>query len=113
MPQASSGVTYESPMQPMQYSSSNMCTYSAGAPTAGTTMMTPGSYMQSMPTQASPSYTQSAMPMQTMQTYSSPATTYSSSTPMMSSSPAMPVQTQTYGAAPMQTFASPPSPTYM
>lgn len=33
---------------------------------------------------------------------------------MISSTPAMPVQTQTYGAAPMQTYAaSPPSPTYM
>merc|ERR1740123_1479471 len=42
--------------------------------------------------------------------YSGSPTAYSSSTPM----PAMPVQTQTYGAAPMQTYAaSPPSPTYM
>merc|ERR1719275_451215 len=60
-----------------------------------------------MPMQTSPMYTQSsAMP---MQQYSAPTTAYSASTPM----PAMPVQTQTYGAAPMQTYASPPSPTYM
>jgi len=110
MPQASSGATYGSTMQPMQYSSSNMCQYSASTPTAGTTMMTPSSYTQSMPMQASPAYTQSAMP---MQTYSSPANTYSSSTPMMSSSPAMPVQNATYNASPVQTYASPPSPTYM
>merc|ERR1719492_481991 len=49
-----------------------------------------------------------------VQTYSGAQTTYSASTPMISSPQAMPVQTQTYGAtAPMQTYASPPSPTYM
>jgi len=91
--------------------------YSTGTPTGAaapvaTTMMAPGSsYTQSnvMPMQTSPMYTQSgAMP---MQAYT--PTTYSASTPMISSTPAMPVQTQTYGAAPMQSFVSPPSPTYM
>merc|ERR1719492_684049 len=46
------------------------------------------------------------MPVQTQ-------TTYSASTPMVSSTAGMPVQTQMYGAAPMQTYASPSSPTYM
>jgi len=122
---ASSGMMY-SPMQqgttsgatfssPMSYGTSSPVTY-AGTPTAAAAPMMAPTYTQSsampmqssvMPMQTSPMYTQSsAMP---MQQYSAPTTAYSASTPM----PAMPVQTQTYGAAPMQTYASPPSPTYM
>jgi len=111
----SGGVTYSSPVTystgtptaaaaPVTFSSGTPTMYSAGAPAVAaspmtTTMMAPSTaYSQS-----------SAMP---MQTYGAPTTTYSASTPMISTTPAMPVQTSTY-AAPMQTYAaSPPSPTF-
>jgi len=105
------GAAYSQPMATYSSGTTAPVTYSTQAPTAAAAPVT---YAQSsvMPMQTSPMYTQSsAMPMQ----YSGSPTTYSSSTPMISSTPAMPVQTQTYGAAaPMQTYAaSPPSPTYM
>merc|ERR1719384_2378282 len=113
---ASGGAAYS---QPMTYSAGPAApvTYSTGTPTAAAapvTTMGSSPYAQGnvVPMQTSPMYTQgSAMP---VQTYSGAQTTYSASTPMISSPQAMPVQTQTYGAtAPMQTYASPPSPTYM
>jgi len=136
---AAAPMTYsaETPMMaaaPMTYSTGTPAaapmTYSAGTPM--TTMMAPStSYTQSnaMPmtySAAAPTTAYSAStPMITAPTtaYSASTpmmtapTTYSASTPMISapttysaSTPAMPVQTQAY-AAPMQTYASPPSPT--
>jgi len=113
MPAASSGMAYSTPAAYSTGTTAPM-TYSAGttAAAAPVTMMAPTTYTQGsvMPMQTAPTYTQSsAVP---MQTYSGAANTYSTSTPMMSGTTAMPIQTQTYSAAPMPTYVS-PSPTYM